>query len=63
MYEETTMHWEDWVTRPIRKYPIAPRQARVLIEAAKILALHGIPFESIFDKLICHNVVSTKLTQ
>ena len=40
--EETADNWAEWVARPCVKYPLAPREARAILEIFGQLRAYGI---------------------
>jgi hypothetical protein len=61
--EEQREDWQEWVTRPVIKTALAPRQARAALEILGYCANRGYPIadilQSLFEKLPC----STKEAQ
>jgi hypothetical protein len=50
--EEVSSEWEAWVARPCVDYPLAPREARALLEWAGRLKSHGITMQRILNILL-----------
>jgi hypothetical protein len=50
--ESLSSNWQSWVCEPVIKYPLGPWEARVLLEAAGIMASFGIPVLTMIKRLV-----------
>lgn len=50
--EETSDDWEKWVTKPVICYPIAPREARAILELFGFLKAEGVNTHTILMDII-----------
>ena len=50
--QEVSPDWERWVAEPVIKYPLAPREARAILEVFGYFASRGIAVADILEDLI-----------
>ena len=49
---ETSSNWAEWVTKPVIDYPLAPRQARAILEVFGYLSSLGFDVLEIAEKVL-----------
>lgn len=51
---ESEEDWESWVTRPCIEYPLAPRQARAILEIFGFFARYGFSSAALLFRLVSY---------
>ena len=50
--QEVVDEWQDWVTRSVIDYPLAPREARAILEVFGFLAVRGVQTHHVLQKIL-----------
>ena len=50
--QEVSPDWEKWVAEPVVKYPLAPREARAILEVFGYFASRGITVADVLEDLL-----------